>query len=237
VTDFGEEAVVSDPLSMLCFVALGVICAAVIADAQPLPGTGPLKMEGDLAAQMVAGMDRFLMRETGASAGRRADHWQRDFSSPEAYVRSVEPNRARFQKIIGAVDAREPAEMARVEKILPLTPSTHPVAPMRSRPLPSLPQGERGRKGYTVHAVRWSVLKGVEGEGLLLLPEGEAVADVVALGDCDWTPEMLAGLAPGVPEGAQFARRLTEQGALPEKWRINRDRVSGACGSIGLFPA
>ncbi len=190
----------SDPLSMLCFMALGAVCAAVIADAQPLPGTRPLTMEGDLAAHMVAGMDRFLMRETGASVGRRAGHWRRDFSSQEAYVRSVAPNRERLKKIIGVVEAREPAEMARVEKVIPLTPR------------PPLPQGERGRKGYTVHAVRWNVLRGVEGEGLLLLPEGEPVADVVALGDCDWTPEMLAGLTPGVPEEAQFARRLTEQG-------------------------
>ena len=37
--------------------------------------------EGELAADMVAGINRFLMRETEASIERRAQFWQRDFSS------------------------------------------------------------------------------------------------------------------------------------------------------------
>ncbi|MSS71761.1 MAG: hypothetical protein EXS64_09755 [Candidatus Latescibacteria bacterium] len=187
----------TDPLSLLLLMALGVMGAVVISDAQPLPGTKPLATEGDLAAQMVAGMGRFLMRETDASVGQRASHWQRDLSSPEAYIRSIEPNRQRFLKIIGAVDPREAVEMTRVEALLPSIPH----AAMNRAPSPS---------GYTIQAVRWTVLKGVEGEGLLLLPDGEPVADVVALPDCGTTPEMLAGLTPGAPEA--FARRLAEQG-------------------------
>ena len=53
---------------------------------------------------------------------------------------------------------------------------------------------------------------GLEGEGLLLQPEGKPVARVVAIPDADWTPEMLAGLAAGIPPEAQFARRLVENG-------------------------
>jgi hypothetical protein len=62
--------------------------------------------------------------------------------------------------------------------------------------------------------VRWPVLEGVYGEGLLLEPAGAVLARVVALPDADWSPEMLAGLAPGVPAEAQFARRLAENGCL-----------------------
>src|SRR5207248_8000647 len=65
-----------------------------------------------------------------------------------------------------------------------------------------------------IHAVRWPVLEGVEGEGLLLRPAGKPVACVVALPDADQTPEMLVGLAPGVPAAAQFARHLAENGCL-----------------------
>src|SRR5437588_12725553 len=71
--------------------------------------------DGDLAAQMVAGIDRFLMRETEASIARRARHWQRDLTSPEAYTRFVEPNRQRLRRIIGVVDAR--AEVADLDLI------------------------------------------------------------------------------------------------------------------------
>ena len=65
---------------------------------------------------------------------------------------------------------------------------------------------------YKVYAVRWPVLPGVDGEGLLLEPKGKIVAQVIALPDADWTPEMLVGLAPGVPKESQFARRLAENG-------------------------
>jgi dienelactone hydrolase len=177
--------------------ALALAGAVAASDGQPLPGTKPLDVQGDLAAQMVAGIERFFMREIESSTTGRAARWNRDFSSPESYVRSIEPNRERFRSIIGLADRREPPEM-RLDAALPATgPSDHRI-------------GEGA--GYRIYAVRWSVLPGVEGEGLLLQPVRRPVADVVALPDCDRTPEMLAGLAPGVPAGSQFARALAENG-------------------------
>ncbi|MBI3207659.1 MAG: alpha/beta hydrolase [Candidatus Solibacter usitatus] len=67
--------------------------------------------------------------------------------------------------------------------------------------------------GFAVKAVRWPVTEEMWGEGLLLQPAGNPVASVIALGDADWTPEMLAGLAPGLNAEMQFARRLAENGA------------------------
>ena len=61
-----------------------------------LPGTRPLTMTGDLASEMVAGADRFLVREIAESAGKREKYWKRDFSSA-AYQASVEPNRRRWR--------------------------------------------------------------------------------------------------------------------------------------------
>ena len=60
---------------------------------------------------------------------------------------------------------------------------------------------------FKVYAVRWPVLPGVDGEGLLLEPTGKVVANVVAIPDADWTPEMIVGLAPGVSKESQFASR------------------------------
>ena len=71
-----------------------------------LPGTELLMMQGDLAAQMVAGIDRFLMREIDRSVEERNKLWHRDFSSPDAYQKSVQTNRRHFQHCLGAVDAR-----------------------------------------------------------------------------------------------------------------------------------
>ncbi len=67
-------------------------------------------------------------------------------------------------------------------------------------------------KGYQVFKVRWLVFEGVTGEGLLLQPESKPFARIVAIPDADWSPEMLAGLEPGVPPAAQFARKLAEAG-------------------------
>ena len=167
--------------------------AGTRAETQTLPGTSPLTWEGDLAARMVAGIDRFFMRRLEASVTHRAGHWKRDFSSRVNYVKSIAANRRRLSRLIGVVDPRGPVEMELV---------TTQSAPSRVGRGP----------GYRIYAVRWPVFRGTTGEGLLLEPEGEALADVVALPDCEWTPEMLVGLVPGVPSEGQFARRLAENG-------------------------
>ena len=54
------------------------------AEQVPLEGTQFLTFEGDLASQMVAGVDKFLLREIDKSVERRAKHWKRYFSSADA---------------------------------------------------------------------------------------------------------------------------------------------------------
>ena len=127
------------------------------AAAEPLPETKPLTEEGDLAAKMVEGIDKYLMRELAASVEKRKQYWKPDFSSPEAYLKSVQPNRDRLKKILGVVDERVPfTDMEYVGG--PKTPSL--VAETDD---------------YKVFAVRWPVLPGVDGEGLLLEPKGKVV--------------------------------------------------------------
>ena len=74
--------------------------------AQTLDGTRELTMMGDLAAQMVAGIDRYLLRAVAAAAAERAKLWHRDTTSPAAYAASVDGNRARFCRLIGAHEPR-----------------------------------------------------------------------------------------------------------------------------------
>jgi dienelactone hydrolase len=178
---------------------VAVICLAVAipiaTNAQStLPGTQPLHFEGDPARRMVDDINAFLLRETNTAVSRRADYWKRDFSSAEAYDRSIASNRERLKKIIGAVDRRVGVTSPRLDST---TSESAEIA--------------RGA-GYSVFAVRWAVFDDVEAEGLFLKPDAEPRARVVAIPDADWTPEMLAGLAPGVERSAQFARRLAESG-------------------------
>jgi len=167
---------------------------------EPLPGTKPLTMEGDIAAQMVAGIDKFLLREIDLSVERRAKHWNRDFSSPEAYNKSIEPNRQRLAKILGVVDERVKFDAPELIATV-------------ARRVSEGPPGLVGKgENYEIFAVRWPAVRDVHGEGLLLVPKGDKVADIIAIPDADQTPEQICGLAEGVPPESQFARRLAENG-------------------------
>lgn len=176
-------------------VALGAFALFRLANAQPLPGTAPLEVQGDIASNLVAGADRFLLRKLDESAAKRAQFWHRDFSSAQAYDQSLSINRQRLAHILGVRDPR----VDHVEMELVATPTQRgPLA--------------RGQ-GYEVFAVRWPAFGDVHGEGLLLSPIGrEPIANVVAIPDAGQTPEQIAGLTNGVAPESQFARRLAESG-------------------------
>jgi dienelactone hydrolase len=159
-----------------------------------LAGTAPLTDQGDLSAQMVAGIDTFLMKQTEQSIAGRSTHWHRDFSSAEAYNSSVQANRERLRKIIGAVDSRVPINS------IEFVSSTAGSARLAET------------EAYTADAVRWPVFEGVWAEGIWLRPRVPSGFRIVAIPDADQTPEMICGLAPGVSAERQFARRLAENG-------------------------
>src|SRR3984893_10279572 len=130
-------------------------------------GCGPLTAQGDIAAQMVDGIHRYLEKATAASGEQRATLWKRNYESAQSYEQSIAPNREHFRRIIGVVDARLPVHS------LELDATTARPAIVFEAP------------GYKVYAVRWPVFEGVEGEGLLLRPE-HPVAHIVAIPDADW---------------------------------------------------
>lgn len=71
-----------------------------------LPGTELLTVERPLDEVMVAGLQRFCLRELTKSRDLRAERWVRDFANEQAYSASVASNRERLRNVIGAVDAR-----------------------------------------------------------------------------------------------------------------------------------
>ncbi len=179
--------------------ALGCIPFAshlVAAPPEVLAGTARLGERTGLPGIVVRQWDAFLLHEIENAKANRASFWQRDFSSPEAYARSMGSNREHLRRAIGAIDARMPINDIEV------------VAGLRQ------PGVVATTAAYEVLSVRWRVFQDVHGEGLLLRPKGEPRGCVVAIPDADQTPEMLAGLHPGVVAESQFARRLAENGML-----------------------
>ena len=163
----------------------GGIRTATAADPKPAPlaGSRLLDWTDDLSVRIVDEAHRYLDRKTAEAAAARPKLWKRDSSSAAAYEKSIEPNREHFRKCIGAVDQRLPVNMERFGD------DANPAL---------VAQTPR----YRVFQVRWPVLEGVCGEGLLLEPKGQPNGHVVAIPDADQTPEQLVGMAPGIPPAA-----------------------------------
>ena len=172
-----------------------LLFCALHLNAQPKLDTKPLTLEGDIASHLVAGVDKFLLDELAASVAKRPAYWNRDFSSHEAYVKSVEPNRERLAYILGLRDSRTAFAGLQLDGT---TAASSLV-------------GQTDR--ITIHAVSWPAFRDVTGTGLLLEPRGrDVVANVVAIPDSGQIPEQIAGLSLGLTPELQYARRLAESG-------------------------
>jgi dienelactone hydrolase len=149
-------------------------------------------MEGDLASQMVEGIDRFLLKQTEeALAGGLGGGG----SSREEYEQSRVPHREQLAHMLGVRDPR---------------PSKVTMELLATIDRPALVAAS---DAFEVYAVRWNAFGDVHGEGLLLKPLGRTpIADIVALPDADVTPETIAGLVDAAPPEVQYARRLAESG-------------------------
>ena len=172
-----------------------LLFCALHLNAQPKLDTTPLTLEGDIASHLVAGVDQFLLDELAASVAKRPAYWNRDFSSHEAYVKSVEPNRKRLAHILGLRDSRTAFACLQLDGT---TAASSLV-------------GQTDR--ITIHAVSWPAFRDVTGTGLLLEPRGrDVVANVVAIPDSGQIPEQIAGLSLGLTPELQYARCLAESG-------------------------
>jgi dienelactone hydrolase len=176
----------SPPHSFLtAFVVAGLI--TLPCSAEPLPGTAPLDWQGDIASRLVDSAGAFLDAAIGDARSQRPQHWQRETGSAEAYVQSVAANRARLARMVGVRDARKSGGLERLGVVAEA-------------------------ENFTATAVRWQVFTQVHGEGLLLEPRGNVIADAVVIPDAGETPEQECGLEEGVPVTCHWARHLAANG-------------------------
>ena len=143
------------------------------------------------------GAHRFVERKIDESIEERQKYWKRDFTSRQAYERSVEPNRQRFMKSIGVVDPRVPVALERFGD------DDNPALIAET-------------SAYRVYQVRWPVLENVSGEGLLLQPRGRRVPT-------SWLFPMRTRLRNKSPAWRQA---LPRRRSLPADWRKTASRCS-----------
>lgn len=209
-------------LTVLHTMVIATATAAETTAPPTLPGTEPIPWpEADLSERLMDGAHAFVEREIAAVAGARASRWAYDFTSPEAYARSVAPNRERFRRLIGLADDRvspvafeifgerttTPAGAAAGAVVvgggqLPIAGLAEPDA---SGPTPGLvAANDRVR----VWQVRWPVLPEVWSEGLLLEPVTDPGASRLRLGVA---AETLAGHRP------RYVLVVPDAGETPEQ--------------------
>jgi dienelactone hydrolase len=160
---------------------------------QALAGTQPLERDTDVGKETLQGLSLLLDREIRAADQKRYANLAR-LATRQDRLAQVSLRREQLARIAGVVDQRLP--MRDLELVVS----------------PTEPTSLARAANYEVMAVRWPVLPGVEGEGLLLQPKGNPLACVIAIPDADWSPEMIVGLGSSLPQKAQFARRLAEFG-------------------------
>ena len=201
----------TNSLALTFLLQLSLLSPFLVAN-EPLPGTKPLEMKGDIASQLVDGVDKFLLKKLDESIAKRASHWKRDFSSHAAYSESIENNRARLRHIIGVRDARvSPIEVSLLATV----------------DAPALVAESALVK---VYAVSWPAFDDVTAEGLMLVPKGKIKANIIAVPDADLTPEDITGMTDKVPAESQYARVLVESGCqvlVPTLISRHRERRNG----------
>lgn len=183
-------------ITLKTFASLGLFLVAtftICGQSQVPFRSSPLKETGDLSALMVAGIDRFLMREIDRIAEGRRNVWRRDFTSPEAFNNSIAAQRELLANRLGVVEER-------------VSPSLEVLMNDRFDHL------SVQTRDMVIRPVRWQVLEGLPAEGLLLQPKGKVIARVVMIPDADVLPEVLAGLDKASGPGYASARRLAEAG-------------------------
>ena len=171
---------------------LAVICVVRIAHGEDvrLSGTTPLTWpEAGMPERLMDGAHLFVERKIADAAKNRHQFWPASDAGADAWKKAVNENREELRRIIGAVDKRLPPGIEyfgnTFERVVAY-------------------QGD----GFRVAQVRWPVLEGVWGEGLLVTPSEAAVAAAIVIPDADQTPEQLLGMTEGVLSDSQIARRL-----------------------------
>jgi hypothetical protein len=126
-------------LRLLLLVAVCGVRSALAVEV--LAGTAPLTVEGDLSAQMVAGIGRYLDRENEKARAERLAQWKsRDAKEADA-------TRALLRERLGMRDT-------------PIKGAIEVVQPLGAKPI------ENDR--FEMLHIRWPVFERVSGEGLPL---------------------------------------------------------------------
>jgi dienelactone hydrolase len=186
-----------------------------ISTSGPLVGTEPLTMQGDIASELIAGVDRFLIRQIEVSAGHREADWLAHGEPSQATDDWLGQKRALLVNQLGMVDPRIGDGAFQIQTRLNSMGQSNPVI--------------ASSKFADAHRVSWPVHPGVDGTGVIVVPsKGSAVRFAcVLVPDAGQLPEQLCGCGPNA---SNIAFRIADQGGMvvvPQVLSRNREARNG----------
>ena len=192
--------------------------------AKALAGTSILDIPGDVASELVDGVDRFLLKELNESIQKRLAFWPKPNElalktvDNSAYEAAIQPLREELRIRIGMIDNRVKCEAFTIQTSAG-----------------SVGAGSAGSDSIWVAAnenckvvsVHWRVFEGVDATGLLVVPNGEIRFSAVVVPDAGETPERLCGLDE---TSSLVALELAARGGvvvIPDVIRRHREARNG----------
>ena len=189
----------------------------------PLPGTEPLVHTGDIASDLVDGVDRFLLKQIDASVEGRMELWPKPdlkvqsgtaATDGDAYSAVTESLRQEYARRIGLVDTR----------VKPVSWSVRSRWQEASGQVGSTEVGVF--EGIRIVEIQWKVQDGFDASGLMLIPK-EPKFGAVVVPDAGETPEQLSGIVETKNPTALYLARCGGMVVVPNVVRRNREARLG----------
>ncbi len=181
-----------------------------------------MKQPEDFSSEIVEGVHRFLDSKTQSIKEARPELWDFDFSSANAFRKSITSQREMLARRLGVVDDRV------ADPTMEILTGSH-LQPLKV-----------SADDCTIHAVRWQVLDGrfdyLWAEGIHVEPHGKVLGRAVILPDADMLPEVLAGIEGSKEPGFGTARQLAEHGIevlIPVL--VSRDAACSGSDVVGRY--
>lgn len=173
------------PLKLTAILPLLCVCSSVIAADVPTQEELEAKYQEEQRAQLEAYFDRRLAK----SYSDRADFWKRDFTSVEAYERSIAPYRRRFAEYLGGMDYPKGELIVREEPI-------------------------RETETHSARRVWIKAFGDVEVYGVMLVPKGKPGKRpaLLCLHGMGGTPELVCGVVERTDYHNRFGLQAVEKG-------------------------
>lgn len=179
-----------------------------------LAGTQRLTLQGDIASELVSGVDRFLLKQLDASVKDRRLNWPEPRADGGTYEEAIKELRSDYARRIGLVDSRVEATDWIIESPL------------------SRIADDRGSSALAsddtlrIQRVRWPVLEGWEASGLLVIPKTIRFG-VVLVPDASQMPENLCGVGQGSSTDALVLARAGGLVVIPQVASRHREARLG----------